>query len=113
MKSNLIVSLKQQKKNTLVRKLREKLKQIKQKRIEKKRKIIFLIIQVTMQRDISKKNTSGETLYPYDDAPKSTAIDRTASNSNDAKEKVQKIETLLTGENMTQMYQHTYLVSLN
>ena len=72
-----------------------------------------MIIQVTMQRDISNKNTLGKTLYPYDDAPKSTAIDRTASNSNDAKEKVQKIETLLIWENMTQMYQNTYLVSLN
>ena len=48
-----------------------------------------------MQRDISNKNTLGETLYPYDDAPKSTAIDRTASNYNDAKEKVQKIRDLV------------------
>ena len=49
-----------------------------------------------MQRDISNRNTLGETLNPLDDARRSTAIDRTTSNYNDAKEKnnnkkVQKI----------------------
>ena len=39
-----------------------------------------------MQRDISN---------PYDDARGSTAIDRTAPNYNDAKEKVQKIRDLI------------------
>ena len=48
-----------------------------------------------MQRDISNKNTLGETLNPYDDAPKSTATDRTASDYYDAKEKVQKIRNLI------------------
>ena len=33
-----------------------------------------------MQRDISDKNTLGDTLNPYNDARRSTAIDRTASN---------------------------------
>ena len=37
----------------------------------------------------------GETLNPYDDTRRSTAIDRTASNYNDAKEKVQKIRELI------------------
>ena len=44
-----------------------------------------------MQRDISYRNTLGETLNPYDNARRSTPINRTASNYNDAKEKVQKI----------------------
>ena len=41
------------------------------------------------------KNTLRETLNPYNDARRSTAIDRTASNYNDAKEKVQKIRDLI------------------
>ena len=48
-----------------------------------------------MQRDISNKNTLGDTLNPIDDARRSTAIDRTTSNYNDAKEKVQKIRDLI------------------
>ena len=48
-----------------------------------------------MQREISDKNTLGETLNPYNDARRSTAIDRTTSNYNDAKEKVQKIKDLI------------------
>ena len=48
-----------------------------------------------MQRDISNKNTLGHTLNPIDDARRSTAIDRTTSNYNDAKEKVQKIRDLI------------------
>ena len=47
-----------------------------------------------MQRDINYRNTLGETLNPYDNARRSTAINRTASNYNDAKEKVQKIREL-------------------
>ena len=39
-----------------------------------------------MQRDISNRNILGETLNPCNDARRSTAIDRTASNYNDAKE---------------------------
>ena len=38
-----------------------------------------------------RKNTLGDTLNPINDARRSTAIDRTTSNYNDAKEKVQKI----------------------
>ena len=41
-----------------------------------------------MQREISNKVTLGDILNPYEDARRSTAIDRTASNYNDAKEKV-------------------------
>ena len=44
-----------------------------------------------MQRDISDRNTLGDTLNRINDARRSTAIDRTTSNYNDAKEKVQKI----------------------
>ena len=35
------------------------------------------------------------TVSPYDDAGRSSAMDRTASNYNDAKEKVQKIRELI------------------
>ena len=48
-----------------------------------------------MQRDISDRNTLGDTLNPINDARRSTAIDRTTSNYNDAKEKVQKIRDLI------------------
>ena len=48
-----------------------------------------------MQRDISDRNTLGDTLNPINDAKRSTAIDRTTSNYNDAKEKVQKIRDLI------------------
>ena len=41
-----------------------------------------------MQREMIDKNTLGDTLNPYNDARRSTAIDRTTSNYNDAKEKV-------------------------
>ena len=48
-----------------------------------------------MQREISDKNTLADTLNPINDARRSTAIDRTTSNYNDAKEKVQKIRDLI------------------
>ena len=48
-----------------------------------------------MQRDISDKNTLGNTLNPTNDIRRSTATDRTTSNYNDAKEKVQKIRELV------------------
>ena len=48
-----------------------------------------------MQREISNKNTLGYTLNPINDARPSTAIDRTTSNYNDVKEKVQKIRDLI------------------
>ena len=48
-----------------------------------------------MQRDISIRNTVGDTLNPIDDIRQSIAIDRTTSNYNDAKEKVQKIRDLV------------------
>ena len=48
-----------------------------------------------MQRDISDKNTLGDTLNPMNDIKRSTAIDRTASNYNDTKEKVQKVRDLI------------------
>ena len=48
-----------------------------------------------MQRDISDKNSLGSTLNPTNDIRCSTAIDRTTSNYNDAKEKVQKIRGLV------------------
>ena len=48
-----------------------------------------------MQREISDRIFLGETLNPYEDARKLTSIDRTASNYNDAKEKVQKKRDLM------------------
>ena len=48
-----------------------------------------------MQREISDKNTLRDTLNPINDARCSTEIDRTTSNYNDAKEKVQKIRDLI------------------
>ena len=48
-----------------------------------------------MQREISNKNTLGDTLNPINDARHSTAIERTTSNYNDAKEKVQKFRDLI------------------
>ena len=48
-----------------------------------------------MQREISDKVTLGDILNPYKDARRSTAIDRAASNYNDAKENVQKIRDLV------------------
>ena len=48
-----------------------------------------------MKRDISDKNTLGETLNPINDIRISTAIYRTTSNYNDATEKVQKIRDLI------------------
>ena len=48
-----------------------------------------------MQRDISDRNTLGDTLNPYNGARRSTEIDRTTSNYDDAKEKVQKIRDLI------------------
>ena len=51
--------------------------------------------ETKLQRDINNRNTLEDTLNPIDDARRSTAIDRTTSNSNDAKEKVQKIRALI------------------
>ena len=48
-----------------------------------------------MQREITNRNTLADTLNPINDARRSTAIDRTTSNYNDAKEKVQKIRGLI------------------
>ena len=48
-----------------------------------------------MQKDISTKNALGDTLNPINDIRPSIAIDRTASNYNDAKEKVQQIRDLI------------------
>ena len=41
-----------------------------------------------MQKEISNKVFLGNTVSPWDDAHRSSAIDITASNYNDAKEKV-------------------------
>ena len=62
-----------------------------------------------MQREISNKVTLGDTLNPYEDARGSIAIDRTASNYNDAKEKVQKKKTLSKLVGMIRILQNTYL----
>ena len=58
--------------------------------------MIFLTIQTRkMQRDISNRNTIGDTLNLINDARQSTGIDRTTSNYNDTKKKVQKIIDLI------------------
>ena len=44
-----------------------------------------------VQREISDRNYLGETLSPYDNARRSTAIERTTSNYNDKKEKEKKL----------------------
>ena len=61
----------------------------------KKEKITYSNIQIMMQGKISDKVTLGDTLNPYEDAQRSTAIDSTVSNYNDAKEKAQKIRDLI------------------
>ena len=43
-----------------------------------------------MQREISNRIFLGQTVSPFDDIENSSAIDRTASNYNDAKDKVKK-----------------------
>ena len=48
-----------------------------------------------MQRDISNRNTLSDTLNPFDDTRRSTAIDRATSNYNDVKKKVQEIRDLI------------------
>ena len=48
-----------------------------------------------MQREISDKVFLGDTVSPLDDIGRSSAIERTASNYNDAKEKVKKIRELI------------------
>ena len=63
-----------------------------------------------MQRDISNRNTLGDTLNLIDDARRSTAIDRTTSNYNDAKEKAQKIRGLINIGNMMLTWQNIFLV---
>ena len=61
----------------------------------KKEKIIFLNTYITMQREISDKVFLGNTVSPFKDAGRSSAIDRTLSNYNDAKEKFQKMRELI------------------
>ena len=48
-----------------------------------------------MQRNISDKVFLGQNVSHFDNAGESDAIDRTASNYNEAKEKVQKIRELI------------------
>ena len=48
-----------------------------------------------MQREISDKIFLRQTVSPFDDIGNSSAIDRTASNYTDAKEKVGKIRELI------------------
>ena len=47
-----------------------------------------------MQREISDRAFLGQTVSPYENGGRSSAIDRTASNYDDAKEKVKKISQL-------------------
>ena len=63
-----------------------------------------------MQRNISNKVFLGQNVSPFDNAGKSDAIDRTASNYNDAKEKVQKVRELITTGNYDADIANTFLV---
>ena len=63
-----------------------------------------------MQREISDRVFLGETLNPYDDAGKSAAVDRTASNYNDAKKKYKKCESSLKIGRYDKISQNIYLV---
>ena len=66
-----------------------------------------------MQRDISDKNTLGDTLNPYNDARRSTAIDRTASNHDDAKKWCKKLEISLIWGNVMLISQNVSPEFLN
>ena len=48
-----------------------------------------------MQREISNKVFLGSTVSPFSDVGRSWVIDRTASNCDDAREKVRKIKELI------------------
>ena len=48
-----------------------------------------------MQREISDRVFLGQNVPPFENAGLSDAIDRTASNYNDAKDKVKKIRELV------------------
>ena len=63
-----------------------------------------------MQRNISNKVFLGQNVSPFDNAGESDAIDRTASNYNDAKEKVQKVRELITAGNYDADIANTFLV---
>ena len=82
--------------STCLKKLKKtsKNKNVKKKQQQKRKNNIFEYINNDAKK-ISDKVTLGDTLNPYEDALRSTAIDRTASNYNDAKEKVQKIRDLI------------------
>ena len=45
-----------------------------------------------MQREVSNKVLLGQFVSPYENAGRSSAIDRTASNYNGAKKKVKQLE---------------------
>ena len=51
-----------------------------------------------MQREISNRVFLGQAVSPYEDAGWPSAIDRTASNYNDAKEKIIKMRELISTE---------------
>ena len=48
-----------------------------------------------MQKEISDRVFLGQTVSPYENAGQSSAIDRTASNYDDGKEKIKKIRELI------------------
>ena len=70
----------------------------KEKKTHKKEKIIFLEYlnyHVISDKEISDKVFLRNIDSLYDDAGQSSALDRTASNYNDAKEKVKNIRELI------------------
>ena len=98
--------------STCLKKLKKtsKNKNLKKKKKQQKRKNnIFEYINNDAKK-ISGKVTLGDTLNPYQDALRSTAIDRTASNYNDAKEKVQKIRDLISTDRYDKDLQEQLLI---
>ena len=54
-----------------------------------------MITLTKIQGEIENEIRLGSTVSPFDNVGSSSAIDRTASNYNDAKEKVEKIRELI------------------
>ena len=98
MRKRVTVNLKKKRVSTYLKK-QKKLKNLKKKKkTHKKEKIIFLEYlnyHVISDKEISNKVFLRNIDSLYDDAGQSSALDRTASNYNDAKEKVKNIRELI------------------
>ena len=77
-------------KNLIKRKKRKK-----QNNQCRKEKVEYFSTYKKMQREIRHKVSLRQTVFPYKNVGRSSAIDRTTSNYNDAKEKVKKSRELI------------------